>query len=597
MSTWKINGTLAADLNVGSININRKSQDADECLLRVLAPFDANDLFANGAAVLITKDDQPYFHGRCESDPRRAEPAAEFNSVRLVGVYWYLQNRIFQQTWTQITNPATTPPTTVAVQTTYVILGMNSAGVRIASGVSIVEALNFCIASGAPFQLGTILDGALIPMDECTDLTCAEVIHRCLRWTPDAVTWVDESTTPPTLHIQRRSALTAVALSLMGANVTGADCEPCYSLQLDGVRLYFCVDSVFPSVIQTAGNPNSFRTLEQTIKLAGVQNNILLNKVEVEALPDDQNDATWWKGKFPWLGAPAITNLVLGNGDIGDMNGYGNMLKPGSTVTDWMKDHQNIHSAQCKATVRVSYSQGGSDCNEQVLCFDYTATDAVSKTYTWGDGGTPAEVPPEGLATTLYSACSQLHYKGQLTLVDEECGRGATLLGKVLNLTGGKAAWASMRALIVGVAEDVFRGRTTITFGPPPCLNSGDLMDLARANRIRLPAGHALAKQKGTASDADSSPGVGGPGGGNGGASGLPKFAKLQVTSTGDTPQTVTIDPADPSDTKFNLLFVTGYGADGMTLASIECQKRGSVLVITGTPTNLDTLQCGSAQT
>ena len=580
MSIWKVNGKPAAELGIGSITLNRKSQAPDECILRVLKPFDVEGPFAHGSTVQITKDDVPYFSGRCESDPRSGASEGESHTVRLLGPWWYLENRIFRQAWKQI-DPTTTPPGKKDIQTTYVILGMNTEGAFIASGAVMKEAINFCIGSGAPLQLGTIMDGAQLPLDEANDITCAEVLHRCLRWTPDAVVWFDYSTTPPTINIQRRAQLEAVTLPATAEseelNVKRVECEPCHTLKLDGVRLYFCVDSnAFPSLIQTAGNVDSFQTLEQTIRLGGAAGNIILNKIEVGELPDTQDDVDWWKDKHPWLKSDDIKELSLHDGDIGDTHGYGKYLLPGYSITEWMKDHQGVASAECVATVRADYTMGGTDYVDQVLTFKYTATNADNKTYTWGEGGVPAEVPPTDLAGVILSACSTLHYQGSLALVEEECGRGASLMGCVLNLTAGQSAWSTMRALITGVSEDLFFGRTTITFGPPPCLGAGDMMALARMNRIRVPAGSAGSKKNG-GHGADDTPSVGGTGGGDAPTSGIPKMSKLTIADKDDSSKKVTIDPTPGSP----LVVLTGVKLDsgGLVFSNTNLIPKGDVYV------------------
>lgn len=74
-----------------------------------------------------------------------------------------------------------------------------------AQSVQIIEALNWALKPFAtsgqfPFQIGTVSPNVDCPIDEVRDITCAEVIHKMLRWTPDAVTWFDYSTSPPTFN-------------------------------------------------------------------------------------------------------------------------------------------------------------------------------------------------------------------------------------------------------------------------------------------------------------------------------------------------------------------------------------------------------------
>lgn len=609
MSNWTLNNTPAAALGVSDIDLQTKSQDADECTLHVARPFDAASLFAHGTTVTLRKDGAQYFVGRCDQDPRKGSARREDHTVKLMGPWWYLKHRNYRQIWKLVTDPTANPIQITDVLTTNVILGMNYDGQRVASGAVIRDALQFAINMGAPFQIGTITAGVLIPMDQAIDITCDEVIHRCLRYTPDAVSDVDYSTMPPTINIRRRGELASVTLpatAASGVNVSEVECAPCWSLKLSGVVCYFCVDSSpFPSVTQSAGVTTGFEVQETTIHLAGAQQNIILNKVEVEDLPSTANSVAWWTDKYPWL--KDVSTLTLRDGDLGDDNNYGKRLIKGS-ITDWMVDNQNVNVADAVATVKADYELGGTTYRDQVLSLKYKATDADSKAYTFGDGGTPAELVPAGLAAAILSACSVLHWEGSLTLVEQECGR--KLMGKVLNLSGGMAEWSTMNALIVGTTERLFRGTTVVQYGPPPCLSSGDLMALNRANRIRLPAGKAGAKKKG-GTDTDNEPSVGGDGAEGSTAGGQPKMSKVTVAKADGTKsivfdasasgatialtsgsKSITLDPDDTSDTTFNLLFITDYGTTGAALHSIPVQKKGNVLVITGAPTDLSPYSC-----
>lgn len=91
--------------------------------------------------------------------------------------------------------------------------------------------------------------------------------------------------------------------------------------------------------------------------------------------------------------------------------------------------------------------------------------------------GTEAEAPiPGNLAAEYYLALLDAHYEGQLVT------KGAEVIGDVwprhvLNLTNGRAEWASMRAVVQVVVENLTTGETTIEFGPPEQLPAQDFVD------------------------------------------------------------------------------------------------------------------------
>lgn len=87
-----------------------------------------------------------------------------------------------------------------------------------------------------------------------------------------------------------------------------------------------------------------------------------------------------------------------------------------------------------------------------------------------------------GLAENWRSGLSTLQYQGTLTFVEEECLR-TVRPGDVVNLTGGLAAWATMRAQVVEVHEDIDAGETEWTFGPPEHLSVQDLVEMIQSAR------------------------------------------------------------------------------------------------------------------
>jgi hypothetical protein len=97
---------------------------------------------------------------------------------------------------------------------------------------------------------------------------------------------------------------------------------------------------------------------------------------------------------------------------------------------------------------------------------------------------TEAEPVPTGLAQAIYDAAGTLQYDGALELTEEECS-GMAAPGFLLNLTGGRAEWATMFAQIQRVEERVDLGQTRVTVGPAKHLGHADLATLLRVNRNR----------------------------------------------------------------------------------------------------------------
>ena len=74
------------------------------------------------------------------------------------------------------------------------------------------------------------------------------------------------------------------------------------------------------------------------------------------------------------------------------------------------------------------------------------------------------ELVPYGFAQSLYNEWQTPQYEGSITIQNQETPADY-YLGRVVNLTGGRAEWGSMNALITEVTEDFESGTVVISFG------------------------------------------------------------------------------------------------------------------------------------
>jgi hypothetical protein len=96
------------------------------------------------------------------------------------------------------------------------------------------------------------------------------------------------------------------------------------------------------------------------------------------------------------------------------------------------------------------------------------------------------EPTPSGIAKRYYDmlATSPL-VEGELEFLDEDCGTGIRP-GHTINITGGRAAWSTMKAFVQSVTESPMLGVTSVEVGIPGRLSAQDLLDLLRnQHRIR----------------------------------------------------------------------------------------------------------------
>ena len=242
---WTIacNGTekILADWGLSRVTRRLVSQGQDE--LTFLADGTAADsppLFAHGMTLTLWRDrlmdssgnfsgGMSWFNGLVTQVPRAGAPDAESLLYRVAGPWWYLDNQVFQQPYQNIFLGYATPgdPRTAPLygqaHSSHLFLNQGLSGsalLKITTGQQIIEALNWALKpyvdanAAPPFQIGAVTPSVDVPIDEVRDITCAEVIHKMLRWTPDAVTWFDYTTTPPIFNCKRRAELATVNLDI-----------------------------------------------------------------------------------------------------------------------------------------------------------------------------------------------------------------------------------------------------------------------------------------------------------------------------------------------------------------------------------------------
>jgi hypothetical protein len=498
----------AAAWGVGELVRTRVNQQVDTVTFRASGRgSDADPLFAYGSTVQLFQDGAPWFYGRVVQVPGRASGKAEDQLYQLAGPWWYLENLVFQQAW-ELTNG--TSVSLVPTDKSRIILSQASDGTKLASGAAILEVLNYAIALGAPLTVGTIA-----PYAEALDESCAAILQHFLRWTPDAITVFDYTTAPfPTLSIVQRSSAGSVTLPAYGAPASGLEITPRHDLQTPCVQLKFEQtddidgDTYTAMTVQTApttATGSELGALVMTVDLAGARATYHSQAITTAPIPSSAATTSavlWWQGKFPWLNDFAATDLTVVAGTqtstIENAANYPdvsaadlpNELLSGS-VSSWM----NFQSAPLLVQATLQYT--GTDTPEATEVWGPTkqrqvytrviGTNATTGTYKRLTSATDAEPVPDGLAAAIQAGTGVLQYDGKLELTEPECS-GPVAPGQLLNLSGGRAEWATMAAQIQRVDEEIDLGLTRITVGPAKHLGHGDLNALLRVNRRRQPS-------------------------------------------------------------------------------------------------------------
>lgn len=519
------------------------------------ADADSDPLAAEGTICTVLLDDTPFFSGRLHRIPRQGSGAAESVDYELLDAWNDFEKNVYQQQWNIIQSvDENGHPTLAAEYRSEIILGVDIAGNTLNSGEVIADIVAWAIAVGANCQMGVIGVAAPVPLDEITDLPCSECIRKLLKWTPDAVTWFDYSTTPPTFNVTRRGDCAATAIPFTG-NPPGNSGAAVESVDIKALPELLAPSVVFRYIQEnkTDGYPSinvivddfpegstglEYGALVQTTRLAGTNSTYQKVAVKTQAIPaanssgedggpGDDPTITWWRRKAPWLQNFSADRLSITNvygifddtqtqfdADGNPISQYPNELLSGS-IAAWMDvmaaattwsalvyyNYPDEDDAESDRAQDVFGPPDGSDnaSGQVYVACQARATSAVTQTYAQLSSYTQAEGIPIGLAEQLYGAVSVLQYEGSYTVVGEEVGEYT--LGLVLNINGGRTEWESMNALLQEIEDDLDNGRTTLKFGPAAHLTLQDLMEQLRGNRSRTVSRHITERQTGVPGD------------------------------------------------------------------------------------------------
>lgn len=497
----------AAEWEISEINRSRTNQGKDVVTM-LLDGKDVDDEppFPDESIITIYRSGVPWFYGVRVDSAGVAGPGEESGDIVFNGPWWWLENIIYQQDWFSYTAGANE-----LAKNSHLTLNMvtDSAGtVSKLSTKGQIEAVIAwaleCIADVdgdtpglVPFQLDTTdIPAANVPVTEVRDIMCSQVIQQQLRWTPNAVVWFDYSTTPPTLKIKPRASITDAALSLAAspddADMAGLQITPRYDIQVPEVVLKYEQVNYTNGIAYTQLILDAYpvgaigrkpKAFVGTIDLRGLTVSQSTNEIVAETINAESTDTTlqkeWWQAKLPWLAGDDIENLTIASVTRETAREY----ELFGQVSDWMTGTTGEEVIEAVISYDVKDDSGTHTkvANEKVSTRTTTTTLTTGK-YSKGGVTDYGEAVPSGLAEWYYNQVNPLHFEGEVTLTEEECD-SAICIGNALNITDGKAAWATMRAIVQTVTEQLTTGSTRIKFGPPTHLGPSDIIELMRVSQ------------------------------------------------------------------------------------------------------------------
>ena len=503
-----------ADGRVGfSFTRLRATAPGDGAAVRFLPPAGARLRFVSRAADTLEMPGLPHgflqagdevmawyngavvFRGSVSKWTERLGRGGEhLDDVVAKGPWDLLERLVYTQSWT-VTGGTT--------NTSRVVLNQASNG-----GAASVAATLRGIAEYAAGRSGGVFGAApasaddatlaavTLPFDETRDVTCAQAVARVLRFFPETVSKFDYSNSYAAQKLRFfRPDLSTDAAWTAAVPATAVaksyDAHPCVGVDIEVETTGAINDSTYTSVIhQTAGNTSSPDCLRAYLPLAGTETRTTYQKLETvtEALPQDLNDASWWKSKHPRLANILQADIAISQASrsgAADAANYPRISSNGARELDEAGLHARVETFTCRASVkyRATEAAGGDIVDEEqniLLSMQFVTTNAAAGTHTYkwrtSRERTSGETLPSGLAAAILAQRG-----GSLS--------SATLsvrLGQSLPSVGDAYCGLALQQVDVDCASLT----AECAFGRPEYIEAGDMRSLLSGFRSRVTTRH-----------------------------------------------------------------------------------------------------------
>ena len=457
------------------------------------------------------------FIGRCRPFTGNADALQPGIIVHFEDAFRDLDETVYQQDWNFYSG---SPPTATPVPLSFAMLFINPAtGATETVAQVIARIITMAATAGVNLQCGTIDFGFPQYAYPVEGATCGQLLRKCLDLIQDCATWIDYTTTPPTLHARTRANRTAVTLPFASTDGSGrvhksSHITPRSDLVPSQVVLQyrqpntmngqtysaFAVDAYPPG---SSGLAIGALAIPIDLLGFGLSNTSLTHTSQTFS----PASTAWWAKKKPELADTHIASLAIADTTI---NG-GSSHPLGVTVTDtsgnpisitglyeWVKGPcaawalvggNPIQITEALVTARFTYHEnngpGGTTTKSYTTGSEKTHHTRVKLTnspagdqvYSSPLGGALGEAQIANLAQSYFNTLATLDYDGEHIILERD--KVATIISpaNVLNLSGGATAWATMRASIPSVEIDFYECKTTVRMGPAHHIA---IQDLAR---------------------------------------------------------------------------------------------------------------------
>ena len=452
--------------------------------------FDASSPFAYADLVTLRDPgDVVRFIGRVRQLPQEAQGTQEARKYVVEDVLGDLARRPMQQQWQTWDGEELAETTSDAL-----VLFMSGSGVARTIAQTLGDIVAYAASTGIGVQMGSAANMGVSPRPlDAKGITILEALREVSRFTPDLMTRVDYSTTPPTLHFSRRVDAAARTVAVLD-DADAFSATPLHDQQVGSVVCRYEISSVIlgQAVVEqvTDAAPEEADGTEENAlvvhaQLTGPQGllaqGITTQSQELETVAIDEDSFTWWERLWPEL-AERNEAATLTETSLSDEISSPRMILNGAQPA-WT-------GAAATVTVQALFNGiiGGQVYLNKKLIARVNASTLASNTFTLVNTpapttADPGETVPVGLAALLYSALSPLQWRGRhaSTLAEPTFD---VMPGDKVSFSGtDTAALGTAAASVQSVEINIDRGTREIVFGPAPFLPFSDIIDLLKSFR------------------------------------------------------------------------------------------------------------------
>jgi len=395
---------------------------------------------------------------------------------------------------------------------------------------------------------GIIDPHTLMPITRMNTIRCADAIGQCLSWEPDAVIQIDDSTEPPTINVRKLAKwnnatipptfidytnLTEITVTITADQEKQMRLSNQVSRTLPGVIIYYISFDVNDNVVipvtvvdkypLTIGDASP-EVSSHTINLAG--SNVSYNSAIVSGDPIAQaisgaasDRVAWWLRydaslKDTRVDASSIVvpaaATVLDPSDVAINTSVFLYELKDSNLPHWLTGQ--VVRAKVSAIVKFNRFESAAHTivdkkvNNREHSKSLKLTDVAPGFYRQVASITTAEVPPVGVAESVYRSLAAEQYAGSITFFDADL-RTSPKIGQRYKLIGPNHTF--INCLLQQISSVPHAGYTTLTFGPTSPISLDTWIALSRASQERTTWNMPSGRGDGGTANAQSSSDLG----------------------------------------------------------------------------------------